>query len=102
AVTVINRVFKSGGDVYWLRSPMTANGTTYPSGTYYISASAAPVVEKAAAELGVSFTGTSSRPGDAIKLSPKRIALYDQYGGSMPSGWTRYELEQFEIPYTIV
>jgi hypothetical protein len=50
----------------------------------------------------VSFTGTSSRPGGAIKLSPKRIALYDQYGGSMPSGWTRYEFEQFEIPYTIV
>ena len=30
AFTVINRVFKSGGEVYWLRSPMQAGGKTYP------------------------------------------------------------------------
>ena len=36
---------------------------------------------------------------DATKVSSKRIALYDQYGGSMPSGWTRLEFENFEIPY---
>ncbi len=50
----------------------------------------------------MSFAGVASRPNDAIKLSEKRIALFDQYGGSMPSGWTRYEFEQFEIPYQTV
>jgi hypothetical protein len=59
------------------------------------------VLQKAATDLGVSFTGTTSRP-DAVKVAAQRIALYDQYGGSMPSGWTRYEFEQFEIPYTLV
>ncbi len=102
AVTVMNRVFKSGGDVYWLTSPVQANGKTYPAGTYFVSASALPVVQKSAADLGVSFTGMTSRPADAIKLQAKRIALYDQYGGSMPSGWTRLEFENFEIPYTVV
>jgi hypothetical protein len=29
-----------------------------------------------------------------------RIALWDQYGGSMESGWTRWILEQFEFPFT--
>ena len=103
AVTVINRAFKAGADVYWLKSPMQANGKTYPAGSYYLAANAAPVVQKSAADLGLSFDGTSARPGgDAVKLAAKRIALIDRYGGSMPSGWTRYEFEQFEIPYTVV
>ena len=103
AVTVINRAFKAGADVYWTRSPMQANGKTYPAGSYYLGANAAAVVQKSAADLGVSFDGTTARPdADAVKLSAKRIALLDRYGGSMPSGWTRYEFEQFEIPYTVV
>ena len=104
AVTVINRAQKAGVDVYWTRSPVTANGKTYPAGTYYISAAGQgnAIVQKAAQDLGVSFTGTSARPGDAEKVAAKRIALYDQYGGSMPSGWIRLQFENFEIPYTVV
>jgi len=103
AFTVINRVLEAGGEAYWLKSPITANGTTYPAGTFYIGGSSSAVVQKAAQELGVSFNGTSEKPGaDAQKLTEKRIALVDRFGGSMPSGWTRYEFEQFEIPYHVV
>jgi hypothetical protein len=31
-----------------------------------------------------------------------RIGLWDQYGGSMPSGWTRWLLEQYEFPFEVV
>jgi hypothetical protein len=31
-----------------------------------------------------------------------RIALWDQYGGSAESGWTRWILEQFEFPFARV
>lgn len=103
AFTVINRAFKAGADVYWLKSPVTANGKTYPAGTFYIAANGKAVVDKAAQELGLNFAGTTQRPGaDAQKLSAKRVALLDRFGGSMPSGWTRLELENFEIPYTVV
>jgi len=102
AVTVLNRIYKAGGNVYWLKSPMTANGKTYPAGTYYIDAASAAIVQKAATEFGLSFAGVTSRPTDAEKLSAKRIALVDRYGGSMPSGWLRLEFENFEIPYTTV
>jgi hypothetical protein len=37
-----------------------------------------------------------------VKLRPVRIGLWDQYGGSMPSGWTRFILEQFETPFEVV
>ena len=35
-------------------------------------------------------------------LKPVRIGLWDRYGGSMPSGWTRWLLEQFEFPFRVV
>ena len=46
---------------------------------------------------------TSDRPsGNATKLATKRIALWDTQTGSMPSGWTRFLLERFEFPFTVV
>jgi hypothetical protein len=36
------------------------------------------------------------------RLKAPRIGLWDQYGGSMESGWTRWILEQFEFPFTRV
>ncbi len=105
AFTVINRLLGAHADVYWLKHPLSAGGTTYPAGTFYVAASSAalPVLQTAAVRLGVDFTGVTAAPGaDAVKLHPQRVALYDQYGGSMPSGWTRFELEQFEFPYTLI
>jgi hypothetical protein len=37
-----------------------------------------------------------------MKLKPVRIGLWDQYGGSMPSGWTRWIFEQYEFPFEVV
>jgi hypothetical protein len=56
-----------------------------------------------AKEIGLSFTATTTRPpADAVKLKKPRIGLWDRYGGSMPSGWTRWIFEQFEFPYRLV
>ncbi|PYP68972.1 MAG: hypothetical protein DMD26_00435, partial [Gemmatimonadetes bacterium] len=105
AFTAINRLLKAGEDVFWLKSAVSANGKTYPVGSFYVAAKAStlPLLQKAAMDLGVSFDGTATRPaGDATKLSAPRIALADVYGGSMPSGQIRWLLEQFEFPYTVV
>jgi len=105
AFTAINRLLKAGEEVYWLQAPVTANGKSYPAGSFYVAAKAStlPLVQRAATDLGVTFDGTTARPsGDATKLSSPRIALIDVYGGSMPSGQIRWLLEQFEFPYTVV
>jgi hypothetical protein len=48
-------------------------------------------------------TNFSSGPGHVgVPLKSPRVGLWDQYGGSMPSGWTRWILEQFEFPFTRV
>ena len=37
-----------------------------------------------------------------MKLRPPRIGLWDQYGGSIPSGWIRWLLEQYGFKFTVV
>jgi hypothetical protein len=105
AFLAVNRLLKAGAQVYWLRSPVSANGRTHPAGTFYVAAggNAAQIVQRAATELGLSIDGTAAQPAaDAVRLRPRRVALWDQYGGSMPSGWTRWLLEQYEFQFDVV
>jgi hypothetical protein len=41
-------------------------------------------------------------PAGAQKIHPARIALWDTYGGSMPSGWIRFILEQYHFPADVI
>ncbi|AHG89236.1 peptidase M14 carboxypeptidase A [Gemmatirosa kalamazoonensis] len=105
AFIAVNKALKAGADVYMLRSPLSANGKTYPAGTFWIaSANGTPaMLQELARSQGVAFDAAAARPAaDAQKLTPKRIALFDQYGGSMPSGWTRYLFEQYDFPFQLV
>lgn len=98
AFVVLNRVLKAGGEAHWvLDGPQ--------QGAWFIARSTAtvPLVEKAAKELGLDFSGVDAPPtGTLHRLKPLRIALWDRYGGSMESGWTRWLFEQFEFPFTVV
>ena len=38
-------------------------------------------------------------PANALKLRRPRVGLWDQYGGSMDSGWARWILEQYQFPF---
>ncbi len=101
----VNRLLKANEDVYWMKSAFSANGKQYPAGTMFIQAkpSTMAIVQKLATDKGLSFDAAASRPnGDAMKLKPVRIGLWDQYGGSMPSGWVRWLFEQYEFPFDVV
>jgi hypothetical protein len=72
---------------------------------FYVAASdkATPILENAAAKYGVKITGVQQKLNmGAVGLKPSRIALWDVYGGSMPSGWTRWIFEQYHFPFTLV
>src|SRR5687767_175554 len=105
AFVAINRALKAGATVHWLKTPMTAGGKTYPAGSFYIEAAgqARAVAEQAAKEIGLSFDATGDAPSTgAVRLNTQRVGLWDTYGGSMPSGHTRWLLEQFEFPFNVV
>jgi Zinc carboxypeptidase len=105
AFVAVNRLLKANEDVYWLKSAVNANGKQYPVGTMYVTAKATtlPILQKLATDKGLAFDAVPSKPaGDSMKLKPVRIGLWDQYGGSMPSGWTRWLFEQYEFPFEVV
>jgi hypothetical protein len=104
AFTAVNRLLKSGATVARLSAPTSANGKTYPAGTFFVAAGASvpQTLETAARELGISVDGISNGAPGTERVTTPRIALWDTYGGSMPSGWTRWLLEQYEFPYEVV
>lgn len=100
-----NRLLKDGEEVYWIKQPFSLNGKNYPAGTIFVpsKASTGAKVRGIETALGVHCEPVTAKPaGEMFKLRQPRIALWDRYGGSMPSGWTRWILEQFEFPFTVV
>ncbi len=106
AFIAINRLLKEGEEVYWTRAPYrVTETTTLAPGTIVIPAkpTTRARLQKLATELGLSFSASTMKPSiELYKLRPLRIGLWDRYGGSMPSGWTRWILEQYEFPFTVV
>jgi hypothetical protein len=106
AFAAVNRLLARGEQVYTLRTPLSINGRTYDAGTFYIPAKATtgPILTQLAADKGLMFDAFDTEISSASlkRIRPARIALWDQYGGAITSGWARFILEQFEFPYQIV
>jgi hypothetical protein len=70
--TVVNDLLKAGKTVY----------RSNTNGNFYVSA--------------------GRHPEGTTRLSPARVALWDTYGGSIPSGWVRFIMEQYHFPIDII
>jgi len=86
AFIAVNRVLAKGGTV-------GANNLGF-----VLSADASTL--RSIAPLGLTVRSENDQLSSPIRA--RRIALWDQYGGSAESGWTRWILEQFEFPYSRV
>ncbi|HVZ49960.1 MAG TPA: M14 metallopeptidase family protein [Gemmatimonadaceae bacterium] len=104
AFHAVARLWTAGADVYRTSQPVTVAGVSYPAGSYFIPANAksTPVVQKSAADLGVTFAPTADLTATSTKVPQARVGLWDRYGGSMPSGHIRWLLEQMDMPYKLV
>ncbi|WP_374471010.1 M14 metallopeptidase family protein [Phenylobacterium sp.] len=103
--TLTNRLLKAGQPVFWLKSDAKAGGKTFGPGAIWVPASPAAkaVLDQGVKELGVDAWAVSAKPpAQALALKPIRVGLVDIYGGSMPSGWTRWLLERYEAPFQVV
>jgi hypothetical protein len=106
AFVATNRLLAAKEDVFWLKSALTVGPTTYAPGTIYVPAkpTTKALLDRVTADLGISVEAVTVKPaGDALKLKPVRIALWDRYGGSMDSGWIRWLFEQaYPTPFEVV
>lgn len=93
----VNDLLKAKIKVY--RTSTAANGL--PAGSFYVPSSGKKVLEASAQNYGIKAV-PASQPSGAKEIKPSRIALYDYYGGSMPSGWVRWMMEQFHFDFNVI
>ncbi|MBS1949921.1 MAG: hypothetical protein OJF59_002439 [Cytophagales bacterium] len=104
AFTLVNDLLKEGQEVYRLPDGLAGNHNV-PAGSFYVpsKSKAKSILEKDVNNLGLTITGVTKTPTDALaKVSAPRIALWDSYGGSMPSGWIRWLMEQYHFQADII
>lgn len=99
----VNDLLSSGIDVYRLPVGVSSN-SAIESGAFFVpaSAKAKAALDKSAKDLGLDIKGLAKRPTSLVKVAPQRIALWDTYGGSMPSGWVRWLMEQYHFPMKLI
>lgn len=73
-----------------------------PAGSFYIPADGFKILNDEATKWGVPVVPAASTPDGLETISPSKIALFDHYGGSIPSGWVRWLLEQFHFTYSVI
>ncbi|MDP2959607.1 MAG: M14 family metallopeptidase [Longimicrobiales bacterium] len=105
AFRAVSRLLTAGREVHRLSSAWDQGGRRFDAGTFFVpeGRGVRASLEASAAALGVNVSAAAVRPNVPLaRIRQPRIALWDEYGGSMPSGWTRWIMEQFEIPFKVV
>ncbi|RYF20094.1 MAG: peptidase [Flavobacteriales bacterium] len=89
----VNELLKGGAEVF-------RNQT---DGSFYVpaSAKAKTILDKAEHGFGMQITA-AKKPSKLTKVAPARIAIWDTYGGSMPSGWLRFIMEQYHFDANVI
>ncbi|HTE18959.1 MAG TPA: M14 family metallopeptidase, partial [Armatimonadota bacterium] len=85
AFTLVNKLLARGTRVH-----RVTGGSVGGAGDFFIPAADGMTWQQLTAmadSLGVSVNVARSAPRETVPLRPLRIALWDRYGGSMPSGW---------------
>lgn len=90
AYLIINKLLKIGVTVF--RDDASKN--------FYIEGISKDLFEQTIQGLQVKVTTVATKPKKLSPIKSLKIGLFDYYGGSMPSGWTRWVLEQYGYEYT--
>ena len=92
AFIAVNELLKAKEKVFRINS-----GTD--QGDFYIPANVKvqKIIQNLVSNPGLELKIASEIPTNISKVLELRIALWDNYGGSMPSGWVRFLMEQYRF-----
>jgi len=106
AFTAVNRLLARGQQVYTATHPIAVGAGSSQPGMFFVRGTpqAREIIADLASKKGVEFApiNVDLNVSDLAPLHAPRIAIWDQYGGSIDAGWLRFVLEQFEFPYEVV
>ncbi|MGH7664089.1 MAG: M14 family metallopeptidase [Gemmatimonadaceae bacterium] len=95
----LSRALEAGGRVRVAQSPVrTTGGATLPAGTFVVEGPLPAAVDAGRSECSTPAIAAGLPDAPVLRRFP-RVALYKPWTGSMDEGWTRFVLEQFELPY---
>jgi hypothetical protein len=104
-IVALNRLMEKGYKVFWTAEKFEANGKTYPEGTMIVKNQDGLLddIGSFIQNLWVHFDGLLAEPKvKTYALKEPRVGLYKSWTASMEEGWTRWVLEQYEIPFKSV
>ncbi len=82
----------------------TADGVTFPAGSFIISGSGNARAARAMVDsLGLTAVALSSLPTvKSHDADVPRVAIYSQWNGTQDLGWYRYTFDHYGIPYDLI
>lgn len=83
----------------------TADGVTFPAGSFIVSGSAADLQAAKAAVESFGLTAASLGSAPAVvshDADVPRVAIYSQWQGTQELGWYRHAFDQFGIPFDLI
>ena len=83
----------------------TADGVTYPAGSFIVTGSAAELQQARAAvdSLGLTAAALNGAPTvETHDADVPRVAIYSQWQGTQELGWYRHAFDQFGIPFDLI
>ena len=91
--------WKAGGRVAVADTAFTADGTTYPAGTFVLADS--PKARDAIRDLGLTAAATAAAPSvRSHQITLPRIAYIHTWQETQNEGWVRFSLDKLGVPYT--
>ncbi len=104
-IVALNRLIRKGYEVFWASESFAAIDRSYPAGTMIVRFKRGldKDLDDLVKTLFIRFEGLKVKPAiKAYALKPVRLGLYKSWTASMDEGWTRWVLEQHELPYQSV
>ncbi|NOZ62169.1 MAG: hypothetical protein GXO74_10845 [Calditrichaeota bacterium] len=105
AIVAAERLLEKGFGVSRAAEDFHQTGSTFKAGSFFVKKKKglSAAVKNIADDLNVHFQLLKENPDvRVLKLKKPKLGLYHSWSASMDEGWTRWVLEQFEIPYTRV
>lgn len=93
---------RQGLEVSRLEAPLAVDGRTLPAGSFLVRGPAGALAELAAgvAEAPLALAGAPEAP--AAPLRRPRIGLVETYFHHADAGWTRWLLDDYRIPFSVI
>jgi len=111
SLVAVNRFLREGYDVYWAKESFypgdgtALGGTRFSPGAIVVRGNnlTPEKITSITKDLFLNITALDSNVSiPALRLRKPRLAVYQPWTANMDEGWTRWLLEQYEFPFTIL